>query len=128
MICTNSGRLVGGTMGRLEAFKRHSKNALAVDKPVGGLLEDLDRRGLLDETVVFASEFGGPWVTRWHGTGHHIFGFSVWMAGGGIRGELPMVRRMRLAFMRLMGTTSLMCMRRLCTSWDLIRENWNSRA
>jgi len=65
----------------------HSRMALAVDQPVGGLLEDLDRRGLLDETlVVFATEFGRtPGSQGSDGRDHHIFGFSVWMAGGGLK-------------------------------------------
>jgi hypothetical protein len=71
--------------GRLLA--NHSKNALAVDQPIGGLLEDLDRRGLLDETLVlFASEFGRtPGSQGSDGRDHHIFGFTVWMAGGGLK-------------------------------------------
>ncbi len=83
-----------GGAGRWDAHgglqANHSKNALAVDKPIGGLLEDLDRRGLLDETiVVFASEFGRtPGSQGGTGRDHHIFGFSVWMAGGGIRGGI----------------------------------------
>ena len=65
----------------------HAKNALAVDQPIGGLLEDLERRGILDETLVFfASEFGRtPGSQRGNGRDHHIFGFSVWMAGGGLK-------------------------------------------
>ncbi|MBM4075054.1 MAG: DUF1501 domain-containing protein [Planctomycetes bacterium] len=65
----------------------HSKNALAVDQPIGALIEDLDRRGLLDETlVIFASEFGRtPGSQGADGRDHHIFGFSVWMAGGGLK-------------------------------------------
>jgi len=65
----------------------HSKNALAVDQPIGALLEDLDRRGMLDETlVVFATEFGRtPGSQGSDGRDHHIFGFTVWMAGGGLR-------------------------------------------
>lgn len=72
--------------GALKA--NHQANALAVDQPVGALLEDLHRRGLLDETiVVFASEFGRtPGSQGSDGRDHHIFGFSVWMAGGGIKG------------------------------------------
>ena len=66
----------------------HARNALAVDQPIGALLEDLDRRGLLDETlVVFATEFGRtPGSQGSDGRDHHIFGFSVWLAGGGIKG------------------------------------------
>lgn len=65
----------------------HTKNALAVDQPIGGLLADLNRRGLLDETlVIFASEFGRtPGSQGSDGRDHHIFGFTVWMAGGGLK-------------------------------------------
>src|SRR5204862_3110505 len=55
----------------------HSRNCMKVDKPIAGLLRDLKRRGLWDETlVVFATEFGrtpGPQGTT--GRGHHIYGF-----------------------------------------------------
>lgn len=68
----------------------HQSNALAVDQPVAALLEDLHRRGLLEETlVVFATEFGRtPGTQGSDGRDHHIFGFSVWLAGGGIQGGL----------------------------------------
>jgi hypothetical protein len=75
-----------------ELKKNHTENALAVDQPIGGLLEDLSRRGMLDETlVVFATEFGRtpgaqPDNKEAMGRDHHIFGFSVWMAGGGLKG------------------------------------------
>lgn len=66
----------------------HEKNFKAVDKPIAGLLKDLKQRGLLDSTIVlFASEFGRtPGTQGSDGRDHHIFGFSVWMAGGGIKG------------------------------------------
>ncbi|AMV18795.1 DUF1501 domain-containing protein [Planctomyces sp. SH-PL14] len=66
----------------------HEKNFRAVDKPIAGLLKDLKQRGLLDSTLVlFASEFGRtPGTQGSDGRDHHIFGFSVWMAGGGIKG------------------------------------------
>lgn len=65
----------------------HETNSRAVDQPVGALLEDLSNRGLLDETlVVFATEFGRtPGTQGSDGRDHHIFGFSVWLAGGGIK-------------------------------------------
>lgn len=68
----------------------HERNAKAVDQPIAALLEDLARRGLLDETlVVFATEFGRtPGSQGSDGRDHHIFGFSVWLAGGGVRGGL----------------------------------------
>jgi hypothetical protein len=65
----------------------HTKNALTVDQPIAGLLEDLDRRGMLEETlVVFATEFGRtPGSQGSDGRDHHIFGFTVWLAGGGLK-------------------------------------------
>jgi hypothetical protein len=68
----------------------HSSNCRKVDKPIAGLLTDLKRRGLLDETiVVFATEFGRtPGTQGADGRDHHIYGFSVWMAGGGIKGGI----------------------------------------
>ena len=81
----------GGGAGAWDAHgglkANHEKNALAVDQPIGGLLEDLDRRGLLDETlVVFGTEFGRtPGSQGSDGRDHHIYGFSVWMAGGGLK-------------------------------------------
>ena len=66
----------------------HTELAAQVDKPVAGLLADLKQRGLLEETiVVFATEFGRtPGTQEGLGRDHHPFGFSVWMAGGGIKG------------------------------------------
>jgi hypothetical protein len=66
----------------------HEKLATQVDKPIAGLLRDLKQRGMLDETiVVFATEFGRtPGAQGGDGRDHHIYGFSVWMAGGGIKG------------------------------------------
>ena len=68
----------------------HETNARAVDQPIAALLQDLSRRGLLDETlVVFATEFGRtPGSQGSDGRDHHIFGFSVWLAGGGIKGGI----------------------------------------
>ena len=67
--------------------KNHSDLATKVDKPIAGLLRDLKQRGLLDETiVVWATEFGRtPGAENSNGRDHHPFGFSVWMAGGGIK-------------------------------------------
>jgi hypothetical protein len=68
----------------------HTKNCGEVDQPIGALLKDLKRRGLLDETlVVWGSEFGRtPGSQGDKGRDHHPYGFSVWMAGGGIRGGI----------------------------------------
>ncbi|MBI3463272.1 MAG: DUF1501 domain-containing protein [Planctomycetes bacterium] len=66
----------------------HSAACAQVDKPIGGLLKDLKQRGLLEETiVVWASEFGRtPGAQGADGRDHHPYGFSVWLAGGGIKG------------------------------------------
>ena len=66
----------------------HERNALAVDQPAAALVADLARRGMLDETlVIFATEFGRtPGSQGSDGRDHHIFGFSVWLAGGGLKG------------------------------------------
>ena len=68
----------------------HSKLAMQVDRPVAGLLKDLKQRGLLDQTlVVFATEFGRtPGSQGSDGRDHHPYGFSVWMAGGGVKGGI----------------------------------------
>jgi hypothetical protein len=69
----------------------HSKNALACDKPIAGLLKDLKSRGLLDQTlVVWAGEFGRTPVAQGTQSGrdHSPYGFSIWMAGGGVKGGL----------------------------------------
>lgn len=68
----------------------HQSNALAVDQPIAALLTDLKQRGLMEDTlVVFATEFGRtPGTQGSDGRDHHIFGFSVWMAGGGVKGGL----------------------------------------
>ncbi|WP_165251291.1 DUF1501 domain-containing protein [Paludisphaera soli] len=65
----------------------HGKNCLASDKPVAGLLKDLKRRGLLDSTlVVWGGEFGRtPMSEKGDGRDHNANGFTMWMAGGGIK-------------------------------------------
>lgn len=67
--------------------KNHGDNALAVDQPISALLTDLEQRGMLDETLVlFSGEFGRtPFAQGGKGRDHSPFGFSLWMAGGGIR-------------------------------------------
>lgn len=67
--------------------KGHSRLARQVDRPVAGLLTDLKRRGLLDSTlVVLATEFGRtPGSQGADGRDHHPYGFSVLMAGGGLK-------------------------------------------
>jgi Protein of unknown function (DUF1501) len=68
----------------------HARNALATDRPIAGLLEDLQTRGLLDDTlVIWGGEFGRtPAAEGTNGRDHHPYGFSMWLAGGGVRGGL----------------------------------------
>ena len=66
----------------------HTKNAAATDVPIAGLLQDLKSRGLLDETlVIWGGEFGRtPAAQGSDGRDHHPYGFSMWLAGGGVNG------------------------------------------
>jgi uncharacterized protein (DUF1501 family) len=66
----------------------HSSNAKKVDQPIAALLRDLKTRGLLDDTlVIFGTEFGRtPAAQGNDGRDHHPHAFSVWLAGGGVRG------------------------------------------
>ncbi|MCX6369623.1 MAG: DUF1501 domain-containing protein [Armatimonadetes bacterium] len=65
----------------------HNRNAGRVDKPIAGLLKDLKQRGLLDETlVVWGGEFGRTAHATGDGRDHNSYGFTMWMAGGGIKG------------------------------------------
>ncbi|MDA1179541.1 MAG: DUF1501 domain-containing protein [Planctomycetota bacterium] len=68
--------------------KGHEKNALDTDQAIAGLICDLKQRGLLEETlVVWAGEFGRtPHSGGRDGRDHHPEGFSVWLAGGGVKG------------------------------------------
>jgi uncharacterized protein (DUF1501 family) len=73
-----------------DIIANHTKHAGDTDKPIAGLLKDLARRGLLDETIiVWGGEFGRqPTAEYAKGTGrdHNAYGFTMWLAGGGIKG------------------------------------------
>jgi hypothetical protein len=68
--------------------ENHLRKAAETDQPVAALLTDLKQRGLLDETLVlWGGEFGrSPEAESGKGRDHHNLGFSMWLAGGGIRG------------------------------------------
>ena len=68
--------------------KNHSGLCKAVDQPIAGLLKDLKRRGLLNDTlVIWGGEFGRtPMSEKGDGRDHNPYGFTMWAAGGGIRG------------------------------------------
>ena len=65
----------------------HTKNSLAVDQPIAALIKDLKQRGMLDETlVIWGGEFGRtPFAQGRNGRDHNPQGFTMWMAGGGIK-------------------------------------------
>ncbi len=66
---------------------KHEQHARAVDKPVAGLLQDLKTRGLLEDTLVWwGGEFGRtPFSQNGDGRDHNPHGFTVWLAGGGVK-------------------------------------------
>ncbi len=82
----------GGAAGAWDAHSNlignHNRMCGQADKPIAGLLRDLKQRGMLEDTVVvWTSEFGRtPGVQGKNGRDHHNYGFSIWMAGGGIKG------------------------------------------
>ena len=81
-----------GGAGRWDAHSNlksgHTRVSAEVDKPIAGLVKDLKRQGLLDETlVVWGTEFGRtPGAQGANGRDHHPYGFCAWMAGGGVKG------------------------------------------
>lgn len=69
-------------------YQGHAKNAAEVDKPIAGFLADLKSRGLLQDTLVlWGGEFGRtPTAQGSNGRDHNPHGFTMWMAGGGVKG------------------------------------------
>jgi uncharacterized protein (DUF1501 family) len=74
--------------GHSECAGNHQTNAAHIDQPIAALLSDLHRRGLLDTTlVVWTGEFGRTPVMQGNkGRDHSPYGFTTWMAGGGVVG------------------------------------------
>ncbi len=78
----------GGWDAHRDIEGNHSKWCGVSDKPIAGLLTDLKSRGLLDETlVIWGGEFGRtPFNEKADGRDHNPWGFTIWMAGGGVQG------------------------------------------
>jgi hypothetical protein len=76
--------------GHSKLKKTHTELCAQVDLPIAGLLQDLKQRGLFNDTIVaFVTEFGRtPGAQGLDGRDHHPYGFSVWLAGGGIKGGI----------------------------------------
>lgn len=89
-VCVVSGGGAGNLQwdAHADIEENHLRKAAETDKPIAGLLTDLKRRGLLDETlVIWGGEFGrSPDAESGRGRDHHNLGFSMWMAGGGVQG------------------------------------------
>ncbi|MBK5294959.1 MAG: DUF1501 domain-containing protein [Acidobacteriia bacterium] len=88
--CVVSGGGPGGLQwdAHEDIEENHIRMAAQTDQPVAGLLKDLKRRGMLDSTLVlWGGEFGrSPEAQGGKGRDHHNLGFTMWMAGGGIKG------------------------------------------
>lgn len=83
----------GGSSGNWDShgdMADHGPRAKAIDRPIAGLLQDLKRLGMLDDTlVVWTTEFGRtPGADGAKGRGHHSACFSSWLAGGGVKGGM----------------------------------------
>jgi Protein of unknown function (DUF1501) len=83
----------GGGNGSWDAhgdIKTHAPLCRSIDKPIAGLIRDLKQHGMLQETlVVWSSEFGrSPWSQNTTGRDHNPRGYTVWLAGGGVRGGI----------------------------------------
>ena len=86
LLCQNLGHDRWDQHSKLK--QGHEDNARATDKPIAGLLKDLRSRGMLDETLVlWGGEFGRtPMAQGSDGRDHNPFGFTIWLAGGGVKG------------------------------------------
>ena len=81
--------------------RQHAAGAAAqIDQPIAGLIADLKQRGLLDETlIVIGTEFGRtPGAQGSDGRDHHPYGFSIALAGGGIKGGIAHGKTDELGF------------------------------
>jgi Protein of unknown function (DUF1501) len=89
-VCVVSGGGPGNLQwdAHADIEENHTRKAAETDRPVAGLLKDLKRRSLLDSTLVlWGGEFGrSPEAESGKGRDHHNLGFTMWMAGGGVRG------------------------------------------
>ena len=72
-----------------QVARRHWASAREVDKPIAGLLTDLKARGLLEDTlVIWGGEFGRTPYAEADGRDHNPYGFTIWLAGGGVKGGM----------------------------------------
>ena len=90
LTCVSGLRFVSPWDSHNDIKGEHQKNADVVDRPIAALLKDLKQRGLLDDTIVlWSGEFGRtPFAQGSDGRDHNPQGFSLWVAGGGIKGGM----------------------------------------
>jgi uncharacterized protein (DUF1501 family) len=86
-----------------------TRNCTAIDKPIAGLLTDLKQKGLLNETlVVWGGEFGRtPTAQLGDGRDHNAKGFSMWMAGGGVKSGFVFGKTDEYGFEAIEGKTHI---------------------
>jgi uncharacterized protein (DUF1501 family) len=91
--------------------ENHGRHSAEVDQPIAALLSDLDQRGLLEETLVlWGGEFGRMPFSEGQGApgrNHNPYGFSMWMAGGGVRGGTAYGETDEFGFEAVAGKTHL---------------------
>ena len=110
-----------GTLTR-RSRKNHSRHVRRpVDKPIAALLRDLKARGLLDSTlVVWTSEFGRtPYGQTGDGRDHNPWGYTSWIAGGGIKPARMAPRTKSACARRKASSTPTTCRRRCCNQLGL---------
>jgi uncharacterized protein (DUF1501 family) len=107
----------------------HNLHAGETDKPIAGLIKDLKERGLLKDTlIVWGGEFGRQPTAEYatgSGRDHNSYGFTTWMAGGGIKGgTTPSGTTDEIGSRRLtMCSMSSTCTPRFCISWGSIQRS-----
>lgn len=114
--CLNSGIGAGNAPNPWDQHGKikegHGAMARQVDQPIAGLITDLKARGLFDDTlIIFTGEFGRtPFSQGSDGRDHNPYGFSVWLAGGGVRGGMAFGATDELGYYAVDG---------VCTFYDL---------
>ena len=93
-----------------------------IDQPIAALLTDLKQRGLLEDTlIVWGGEFGRtPTSENGNGRDHNHYGFTMWMAGGGVKGGMTYGETDEFGFKAPCRTksTSTTCTPRFCICWE----------
>ena len=132
-LCERGVRFVQVYYGNGQPWDTHSKHdetvpklCKAIDQPIAALLGDLKQRGLLEDTlIVWGGEFGRtPTSENGNGRDHNHHGFTMWMAGGGVRGGRPTGKPTNSDSKRSKTRcTCTICTPRSCICWDWITND-----